>query len=572
MALVSLRNIRKAFGGRELFHDLSLSVRKDERIGLVGANGAGKTTLLRILAGAEQPDAGERIASRDLRIAYLAQEPELADALSLRDAVRGTAPGHAAEAMLSRVGLPDPEARCGTLSGGERRRAAVARVLLQDPDLLLLDEPTNHLDAFVTQWLEDLLLGLRTPLVMVTHDRYFLDRVTSRILELDRGELFGSEGGYAAFLDRRVARLTAERRGEASRLNVLRRESAWMRRGPKARATKAKARIRQFEDLSAAGPAPVRGDLELTIPPGPYLGKKVFRLVGVTREPLFRDLDLQIGPRERIGIVGPNGAGKTTLLRVILGLLAPERGRVETGATVVPAYVDQTRADLDPEKSVLKEIAGEHGTVQIGPRTVRVESLLGSFLFEPAQFQTPVAKLSGGERNRVLLAKLLVKGGNVLVLDEPTNDLDLMTLSVLEEALIAFPGTVLVVTHDRYFLDRVATRVIHLDGQGGVREWPGDMSSLLEQLKSERAPRPKKEKPVRARPEGPRKLGYQEQRELDGLPDRIAGLEEQLAELDRRLADPAVYARPDVGEVVARRNELADAVAKLYARWEQLGG
>ena len=569
MALVSLRGVSKAYGGRELFAGLSLSVLEGDRIGLVGANGAGKTTLLRILAGAEEADGGERIAPRDLRIAYLPQEPALDDDATVLDAVRGGAAVHEAEAMVSRVGLANPGARCGTLSGGERRRVALAAVLLRDPGLLLLDEPTNHLDAFVTQWLEDLLLSIRVPLVMVTHDRYFLDRVASRIVELDRGALYLSEGGYDAFLERRIARLAAERRAESSRLNVLRREREWIRRGPKAQRTKDKARIKRFEELSAGGTAAVPEDLELHIPPGPHLGTKVFRLHGVTREPLFKDVDLEIGRGERVGIVGPNGAGKTTLLKIILGLLAPDRGRVETGETVAAAYVDQTREDLDPEKSVLREIAGEHGTVEIGGRTVRVETLLGRFLFDTAQFQTPVKKLSGGERNRVLLAKLLVQDGNVLVLDEPTNDLDLPTLRALEEALVAFRGTVLVVTHDRWFLDRVATRVLYLDGGGGVREWPGDMTGLLERLKEERAPRERKEKTERPKAE-PRKLGYREQRELEGLPDRIAERQDEVARLDRQLADPATYARPDVAEIVEKRAAAAAELERLYARWEEL--
>ena len=603
MALVSLRGVSKAYGGRELFAGLSLSVLEGDRIGLVGANGAGKTTLLRILAGAEEADGGERIAPRDLRIAYLPQEPALDDDATVLDAVRGGAAVHEAEAMVSRVGLANPGARCGTLSGGERRRVALAAVLLRDPGLLLLDEPTNHLDAFVTQWLEDLLLSIRVPLVMVTHDRYFLDRVASRIVELDRGALYLSEGGYDAFLERRIARLAAERRAESSRLNVLRREREWIRRGPKAQRTKDKARIKRFEELSAGGTAAVPEDLELHIPPGPHLGTKVFRLHGVTREPLFKDVDLEIGRGERVGIVGPNGAGKTTLLKIILGLLAPDRGRVETGETVAAAYVDQTREDLDPEKSVLREIAGEHGTVEIGGRTVRVETLLGRFLFDTAQFQTPVKKLSGGELNRVLLAKLLafglqlverftvrsfeggrggalafelfpsggplVQDGNVLVLDEPTNDLDLPTLRALEEALVAFRGTVLVVTHDRWFLDRVATRVLYLDGGGGVREWPGDMTGLLERLKEERAPRERKEKTERPKAE-PRKLGYREQRELEGLPDRIAEREDEVARLDRQLADPATYTRPDVAEIVEKRAAAAAELERLYARWEEL--
>ena len=298
----------------------------------------------------------------------------------------------------------------------------------------------------------------------------------------------------------------------------------------------------------------------------------MFWLKGVTRAPLFTGIDLEIGRGERVGIVGPNGAGKTTLLKVLLGEWEPEAGRIETGETVKVSYIDQTREQLDPNQTVLREVGGGHSSVKIGTRLVRVESFLGRFLFDKKQFQTPVGDLSGGERNRVLLAKLLLQGGNVLVLDEPTNDLDLMTLRVLEEALMAFDGTVLVVTHDRYFLDRVATRILYLDGKGGLRHWPGDMTSLLEQLKTERKTAPKKERPPapQRKKAASKKRSYKDQRELDGLPDKIAALESEVETLDARFADPAVYAGRDAHVIGARRAELAKELEGLYARWEEL--
>jgi len=576
MALLTLRGIRKAFGGRELFDSISLNVLEGERIGLIGPNGAGKTTLLKIIAGLEEPDEGERALRKGLRLAFLEQEPHLDAAAPIRDIVRAGLKGeeaeHEVERMISRVGLADPDVLCGNLSGGERRRVALAQVLLEDPDLLLLDEPTNHLDAFVTQWLEELLIGIKMPLLMVTHDRYFLDRVTSRIVELDRGELHSYEGGYLAFLDKQGRRLSAERKGEATRKNLLRRESEWIRRGPQGRATKAKARIQRHDVLVESKKASLPEELVLEIPPGPRLGKKVFELKGVTKAPLFSDLDLEIGGRERIGIVGPNGVGKTTLLKILLEELEPDSGTISRGETVEIAYIDQTRAELDENKSVLREISGGHSSVKIGTRLVRIESFLAAFLFDAAQFPAPVGMLSGGERNRVLLAKLMLKGGNVLVLDEPTNDLDLMTLRVLEEALVAFPGTVLVVTHDRYFLDRVATRILYLDGKGGVREWPADMTALLDQLKQERsAAKPRKKREARERVARPgNKRTYAEQIELDALPDRIAVAEAAVTELDARLADPEVYARPDVGEIIERRKREVTELDRLYARWEEL--
>jgi ATP-binding cassette subfamily F protein uup len=571
--VLSLQGVEKGYGERVLLHGVSLVLGESDRIGLVGPNGTGKSTLLKILAGVEEPDAGRRIARKDLRPAYLEQEPRLAGA-TVREAIRAgrDAGAHEVEAVADRLGL-DVAAACGGLSGGERRRVALARVLLDDPDVLLLDEPTNHLDAFITAWLEKRLIDTRKPLVMVTHDRYFLDRIATRIVELDRGALYASEGGYDAFLEARTARLASERKTESSRLNILRRERAWIRRGPKAQRTKDKARIRRYEALVDAAPDATAEDLDLLIPPGPHLGTKVIRLHDVAHaHGGLRDVNLEIGRGERIGIVGANGAGKTTLLDLCLGRLAPEKGRVELGPTVRFAHIDQARDGLDESHTVLRAIAGENVHVSLGERKIRIEAFLDRFLFPAAMHRTPVGKLSGGERNRVLLAKLLVQGGNVLALDEPTNDLDLNTLRALEEALVAFPGTVLVVSHDRWFLDRVATTILHVR-DGGIRAHPGDMSSLLEALEAE-APPSRKEtapKPAAARA-APRKLGYREQRELDALPDRIAAAEAEVARLDEALADPGFYARAEaqVRETIARRAEAADAVARLYERWEEL--
>ncbi|MHC4959231.1 MAG: ABC-F family ATP-binding cassette domain-containing protein [Planctomycetota bacterium] len=576
MALITLKGIEKGYGGRILLDGASLVVNEGDRIGLVGPNGTGKSTLLRILAGDEEPEAGERTARRGLKLAHLEQEPHLDPEATVRTAIRAGrgAAEHEIEALAHRLGI-DPDAVCGPLSGGERRRVALAQVLIEEPELLLLDEPTNHLDAFITDWLERRLVAMRAPLVMVTHDRYFLDRVATKIIELDRCQLYATEGGYAEFLRIRTARLEAEHKASASRLNRLRRELAWMRRGPQGRGTKAKARQDRFHALDAAAPAVTPDDLELFIPPGPHLGRKVVRLHKVAqRYGDLKDVNLEIGRGERIGIVGRNGAGKTTLLRLCLGLLEPDAGRIETGTTVKFAYVDQARTQLDDSKPLVREIAGENVHVPIGDRRVRIEAFLDRFLFPRAMHGTPVGDLSGGERNRVLLAKLLVQAGNVLALDEPTNDLDLSTLRALEEALVAFPGTVLVVSHDRWFLDRVATRVLHVD-DGKVRDHPGDMSSLLDELAEAGPARTRKLRAAQEpRPRKPQqgKLGFNEQRELDGLPDRIAGLEDELAELAGQLADPGFYSGPEerVRDVTRRHRELTGQVTALYTRWEEL--
>jgi len=621
--LVALRDIHKAYTGRELLLGADLVVNEGDRIGLVGPNGAGKTTLMKIVAGLVEADAGTRQVKQGLRLGYLEQEPTLDPGSTIRDEIRkglgdrdallaeldrvhGALSGeedtarllhqqaeleialercgghdveHRVEALAGSLGLPDPDARCGPLSGGEKRRVAIAQLLLGEPDLLLLDEPTNHLDAIVTEWLEDTLLGARTSLLMVTHDRYFLDRVVDRIVEIDRGELFSYEGSYGAYLVSRADRLDSERKSEETRRNLLRRETEWMRRGPPGRSTKAKARIARFHDLVDAKKSTVPEAMEFSIPSGPPLGKKVVRLVGASKRfgdnAVLPEVDLEIERGERVGIVGPNGAGKTTMLRLMLGDLEPDAGRVEIGSTVKFARLDQDRDSLNPRRSVVREIGGGNTWVLVNERQVRIEPFLDAFLFPRELFDTPIERLSGGEKNRVLLAKLLLAGGNVLVLDEPTNDLDLQTLRVLEEGICAFDGTILVVSHDRWFLDRVATRVVYLDEKGGIRLHPGSVSSLIEAMKSERAEnrgrRGSKGDTRKAEPK-PRRLTWKEKKELKVLPDKIHEAEAKLAAIDAELADPAFYGKPEahVAGRTKARGRLADEIAAMYARWEEL--
>jgi ATP-binding cassette subfamily F protein uup len=651
MALLTLDDVHKAYDDRRLLSGVSLVVDEDTRVGVVGVNGSGKSTLMRILLGVEAPDAGRRTVRPGLRIGHLLQEAGTFEG-RVRDAVRGGFAGraevlaridevhhemaepnlspertaallaeltrlearrdrlgghdveHRVEAMVEHVGLPDPDAPAAALSGGERRRVALARLLLAEPEVLLLDEPTNHLDAVVIDWLEDRLIETRIPVVMVTHDRYFLDRVVDRVVELDRGELFPYEGGYAGYLRGKAARERSDERAETARQSLVRRETEWMRRGPPARTTKANARIERYHHLLDDAPEPANRELAFRIPPGPRLGDRVMRLRGVTLaaggRTLVEGLDLDVGRGTRLGIVGPNGAGKTTLLRTLTGQRAPDAGTAEIGETVRISSIDQHREDLDLDRTVLQEIAGDVDHVRVGGAAVRIEGFLNSFLFPGESKHTQVRLLSGGEKNRVLLAKLLLQAGNVLVLDEPTNDLDLPTLRALEEALVAFAspldkgserlgprtprdaarrtageGTVLVVSHDRWFLDRVATEIVHLDGRGGFLKWGGSMSTLLERL----AQRPPVEEPARATPRAPphprarpRKLGSWQQLELDELPARIEAAEEHLAALDARLADPAIWRGPaaERAAVETERASFGEEIQRLYARWEEL--
>ena len=635
MAILGVDGVHKAVAERILLDGVALHIGQGERVAIVGDNGAGKSTLLRILAGVETPDAGRRAVRRDLRIGHLTQEPVLDGEKRVRDVVRegmadwqaamegltevhdklATAEGvevdrllrrqaeldaildalgghdreHEVEAMVAALGLPDPDAICGPLSGGEKRRVALARLLLSAPELLLLDEPTNHLDAFASEWLEDRLLATKATLVLVTHDRYFLDRVVTRIVEIDRAQLHEYEGGYSAFLGQRAARLAIEERGEQTRLNLLRRETEWMRRGPPARTTKSKARIQSYENLVASAREGPEAGVEFVIPCSTRLGDRVVRLTGVRKaygqKVVLAGLDLELQPGDRLGIVGHNGAGKTTLLRICTGALAPDSGTAVIGPTVRFAQIDQTRSDLHEDKTVIEELGRVGDNVTIDGKPLRIETFLEQFGFTGARKHTLVGAISGGERHRVLLAKLLAQGGNVLVLDEPTNDLDLNTLRVLEEALVAFSGAALIVSHDRFFLDRVATRILHLDDQGRATLHAGDLSSFLARggamvsaptgaqgrMKTITPP----PSPVAAAPAAPparKRLSTYEARELEALPPKIRADEAALAALDLKLADPKLWSTPgaDPQAITAQRAVVVMRLEGLLARWVEL--
>jgi ATP-binding cassette subfamily F protein uup len=634
MSFISLEGVDKTYGDRKLLDGITFLVGDGERVGLVGPNGCGKSTLLRLLAGDEVPDEGKRIVRRGLRVGYLPQEPWIDPDLTIREAARAGLAGrdgvlasldrvhteladpalggeaierllreqarledelqalgghdieHRVETVLHGVGLVDLDARCGVLSGGERRRVALARLLIDRPDLLLLDEPTNHLDAETIDWLEDLLLESAIPLVLVTHDRYFLDRVVTRIVEVDRGVLHGYDGAYREYVEQRAARLEREARSEATRLNLLRRETAWIRRGAPARTTKARARIDRYEALVDAAPETADRELAFEIPCGQRLGEKVISAQGLGKSfgdrTIIQGLDLELGKSDRLGIVGPNGAGKSTLIRLLMGELEPDSGVVDVGPTVAFSYIDQKREGLSLDRTVIEEVGRGNDHIVVGGRAFRIESFLDAMLFPRGKSRTKVGDLSGGERSRVQLAKLLATAGNVLILDEPTNDLDLTTLQVLEEAVLAFAGAVIVVSHDRWFLDRIATRVVHLDGAGQHRVWNGELSFLLERMAEERrqaeaqrtarrdAPSPKVED--RPAPVKSKRLSNWEERELAELPEKIEAVEGELAALDVRLADPSVYSGdPSLAKsLTAERAGLQEKVDALLVRWEEL--
>ncbi|OGV64356.1 MAG: ABC transporter [Lentisphaerae bacterium RIFOXYB12_FULL_65_16] len=616
--IVSGTGLCVQFSQQVVLQDAEFAVHEGERVGVVGRNGAGKSTLLKLLAGIEKADTGTLAWKRNLTVAFLPQDVAVDDtrtvrenildgALSVLEWIRRyeTLPHDAAEAvelehritahngwdlerrtseLATRLDAPALDRRVESLSGGEKRRVGLCRTLIGQPDLLVLDEPTNHLDTVSITWLEETLAVYPGTCIMVTHDRYFLDRVTDRIVEIAGGLMYSHPGHYTDYLEAKAARDDDAERREENRQSFLRREIDWIRRGPKARTTKSRSRVERFEE-AAAQKAPERDrDVELVIPPAPKLGNRVVDLNGVSMEiggrRLFSGLDLHIEPGARIGIVGRNGVGKTTLLNVILGRLAPTAGTVQFGELTQFNYVDQHRLFLNGENSLLKEVAEGKDFVQLGADRITVWGYLRRFLFADDRINMAVKWLSGGERSRALLAKILKNGGNVLILDEPTNDLDLATLRMLEEALIAFSGCVLLVSHDRCFLNRVCTAILAFENDGRVVYQDGDYDYYIEKFtERQRAAAlatatAATAEPKTAPPPKPkvRRLTWRETKELEGMEPTILDTETRIAELEGAFSAPDFYTRhgAKAQEMAAELETARARVAQLYARWEEL--
>jgi energy-dependent translational throttle protein EttA len=479
MALLTLLDGELAYGELPLLDRAAFSMESGERIGLIGRNGTGKSSLLGVIAGRTALDDGELRIRDGLRIALVEQEPVLPPAATLQESLLLRSPvekTHKLTEFLHRFGL-EPELSPAALSGGERKRAALAAAFALEPELLLLDEPTNHLDAESVRWLERFLADYKGTVVAVTHDRYFLDNVAGWILELDRGRGIPFQGNYSSWLEQKQARLAAEEKQESARRRTLARELEWVRMSPRARHAKSKARLTSYERLLAEEERVKLDRVEIHIPPGPRLGDVVIEAEALAKgygdRLLFESLSFSLPPAGIVGVIGPNGAGKTTLFRLIAGEEQPDIGTLRLGDTVQLAYVDQSRAALDPKNTVWKEISGGLDTIELGRREINSRQYTSWFNFRGADQQKPVGQLSGGERNRVHLAKLLRSGGNVLLLDEPTNDLDVDTLRALEEALLDFAGCAVVITHDRWFLDRVATHILAFEGDSQVTWFEG---------------------------------------------------------------------------------------------------
>ncbi len=637
--IVTATEVSRAYGARVVLDRVSVALEAGERVGLLGANGSGKSTLAKMLAGVELPDTGTIATRRALTVSYLDQEPKFAPGVTAYEAVErallrwraamaryeavaervakgdgspsqlakeqadaaeeverqgGWDPTHRVRNFLERLGVADVNAPVDSMSGGERRRVALARILAENPELAVLDEPTNHLDPDTVEWLEDYLVeSFAGAILLVTHDRYVLDRVVQRIVEIDRGKATTFEGNYARYLAIREERAAQEAREEANRQNILRIERDWLSRQAPARTSKQKARIqramelegedqsarfaRRGEGTASFETAAVRGSKRL------LEAKKISKSFG--DRTLFHDVDLIVQRGERIGIVGPNGAGKTTLARILLGQIPADSGEVTLAPSAVTKYLDQNRSDLDEESLVIDAVSDGAEKVRLGDQWMRVESYLDRFMFGADKLRQRVSGLSGGERARLALARMLRGEANVLVLDEPTNDLDLPTLAVLEQMLLTFEGAMIVITHDRAFLDRVATHTIAFDGAGNVTRYAGGYEDYRSQraLAEERAKQEKTEREAQAKSasaaansaekkKGKSGLSWAEQRELESIPEKIDEAEKSFAAAQRALEDPALYTKGSEGIALAQRahDEAQAALDALMTRWEAL--
>lgn len=595
--LITLTNVQLAYGHHPLLDHTDLSIQSGERIGLIGRNGAGKSSLLKVLDGRTAPDDGEVMRMGGLRVATVEQEPELDESSTVFDVLCGDinetedwARPARVQALIDELGL-NADAPIAGLSGGTRKRVALAQALADEPDLLLLDEPTNHLDFIGIDWLEKRLRSARCSIVLITHDRRFLDAVATRIVELDRGKLFTFPGNFSAWQQRKAEWLQAEQQQNAKFDKVLAQEEAWIRQGVEARRTRNEGRVRRLEALRRERSARRErvGNVSLAVAEGKRSGKLVAELTEVSHafgdRVIVRDLSTVIMRQDRIGLIGPNGAGKTTLLKIILGELKPDQGQVRQGVNLTVGYFDQMRSKLDENVTVADTISPGSEWVEIGDQRKHIMSYLEDFLFSPARARSPVSSLSGGERARLVLARLFARPTNVMVMDEPTNDLDIETLELLEALLQDYQGTVLLVSHDREFLDNVVTQTLAYEGDGHWGEYVGGYDEWLAQRpaktqssssRQEAAAAPKKapaaQPQASAKASKAGKLASWEQKELDDIPEAIAAIEAQQAELAGQLADGSLYREaPDQVEAINQQlKALDDKLSTLFERWETL--
>lgn len=634
MSIFTLQSVRKDFGIKEILKDANFSLGATDKVGLIGTNGSGKSTLLKMIAGLEPVDGGQILVNSGVRIVYLPQQPEVDEARTVLEQVfadsgermrlvreyedvsdrlaRGD--GNAEQLMarlssitqrmdatgaweletqakivLSKLGIEDFSAKVGNLSGGYRKRIALATALLSEPDVLLMDEPTNHLDALSVEWLQSYLNRYRGALLLITHDRYFLDRVTNRILEIDRGELYTYDGNYSYYLEKKAEAEDVEANSQRKHRGVLRRELEWLKRGPKARSTKQKARIDRIRDMQTREFKQVQGKVDISTA-GRRIGKKVIELNGICKaydnRVLIKDFTYEFNPEDRVGVIGGNGTGKSTLMNIITGRVEPDAGTVEIGSTIHIGYFDQHSEDLalNPNQRVIEYLKDVAELVKTADGSIITASqMLERFLFSANQQYAPINKLSGGEKRRLFLLRVLMSAPNVLILDEPTNDLDVQTLAVLEEYLEDFNGCVIVVSHDRYFLDRTVDTIFAIEAGGTIRQYPGNYSVYLDYREeaSEESTKPSEPKPEKkdqisvASPNGQtatksRRLSYKEKRELEQLEIQIPQLEAEKEEVEKNLYENPPTDFTEMQALTEKLAHLEQVIESSTERWLEL--
>jgi len=636
MTIFTLRSVKKDFGIKEILRDASFSLDEGDKVGLIGTNGSGKSTLLKIIAGLEPIDSGEVWVNSGAKIVYLPQQPDLDENRTvleqvfadsgeqmalvreyeeLSDQLVAHGQGDAeklmarlsnvsqrieaagawevetnAKIILTKLGIQDFDAKIGNLSGGYRKRIALAAALLSEPDVLLMDEPTNHLDALSVEWLQSYLHRYRGALLLITHDRYFLDRVTNRILEIDRGDVYAYSGNYAYYLEKKAEAEEAAASNQRKHVGVLRRELEWLKRGPKARSTKQKARIDRIQAMQVQEFKQVQSKVDISTA-GRRIGKKVIELTNICKSyngrTLIKDFTYTFNPEDRVGIIGSNGAGKSTLMDIITGRVYPDSGTVEIGSTIHIGYFNQHSDDLtlNENQRVIEYLKSVAELVKTADGSVITASqMLERFLFPPNQQYAPIHKLSGGEKRRLFLLRVLMSAPNVLILDEPTNDLDVQTLAVLEEYLEDFNGCVIVVSHDRYFLDRAIDTIFAFESSGHLRQYPGNYSTYLDYKKAEEETetKPSESKiqnlkskiPTPASPQAtaskPRKLSYKEKREYEMLEIQIPQMEAEKEEIEKVLYNNSPSGFSEMQQLSNRLAQLSQAIDTATERWLEL--
>lgn len=592
MNLVTIEHLTKAYTERLLFDDTEFSIQEGEKIGLIGINGTGKSTLLKIVAGLEEPDAGKVTTGRNLDIRYLPQNPTFHEGDTVLQSIIRDNEGHEhvwdlesqAKTILNKLGITEHDAPVELLSGGQRKRVALASVLMSTAELLILDEPTNHLDSTMAEWLEEYLKKFKGALLMITHDRYFLDSVTNRIVELDKGKLYSYQANYEGFLELKAQRLAMEQASERKRQSILRIELEWMKRGARARSTKQKGRIQRFEELSAQKAPEEDQNVELSSI-GSRLGRTTVEIQNISKafgdKVLIRDFTYIFLKNDRVGIIGRNGCGKSTLMKMIAGWQQPDSGEIEVGQTVKMGYFSQENEAMDESLKVIDYIKNAAEYVRTKDGSISASQMLERFLFPPSVQYTQISKLSGGEKRRLYLLRILMEAPNVLLLDEPTNDLDIQTLMILEEYLDSFQGIVIAVSHDRYFLDRAVRRILAFEENGAVVQYEGGFTDYQAAYERKHpAPEVEKKEAKASRKSSTKERGgnthekklkfsYKEQKEWESIEGEIEALEEKLADLEEKEAEAASqYTK--LQEVMAQKEEVQALLDEKMERWMYL--